>query len=231
MTALALKRASNRFVRMARLNHSRKLPMIRTLYAPLIKTETTDEGFVTFSGIASSEAVDSSGETITAAAMEEALPEFMSFGTGNLREMHQLSAAGTVDSATVDAKTGQTIVTGTVVDAAACIKLRAGVYKGLSIGGKVLERDKKNKNIITKLKLVEISLVDRPSCPEAVLEMWKADGMTPPPGSAHPAARQEQIREALDALSSDERAIVITKAALALPRSIPDILGRGGAGR
>lgn len=199
-----------------------------SLYAPLIKTEVNDDGFVTFSGIASSEAVDAAGETILATAMEAALPDFMSLGTGNLREMHQLSAAGTIDSAEVDKKTGETRVTGTVVDPVSITKIRAGVYKGLSIGGKVLERDKKNKNIITKLKLVEISLVDRPSCPEAVLEIFKAEGLSTLATPTRSAFSPEQVRAALDSLNAEERVFLLAKCALTLPRGVHQ-LRRGAA--
>lgn len=52
-------------------------------------------------------------------------------------------------------------------------KVNAGVYKGFSIGGKVTGRDELKKTTITGLKLVEISLVDRPANQEAVYTLVK----------------------------------------------------------
>lgn len=192
------------------------------LYSKLLKAEENNDGSVSIEGIASAETVDAAGETVLASAMEAALPDFLAYGTGALREMHQLSAAGTIDSAEVN-QAGETRVSGTVVDPIACKKIRSGVYKGLSIGGKVLDRDPKNKKIITKIKLTEISLVDRPSCPEAVLEMWKADAAQP--GNAGAGFTPDQVRDALQALPVAERAMVLVKASLALPHSVDD-LGR-----
>ena len=148
--------------------------MIRTLYSPLTKAEENEDGTLTVEGIASAETVDATGETVLASAMEAALPDFFAYGTGNLREMHQLSAAGTVDVAEVNDE-GLTRITATVVDPVAVLKCKSGVYKGFSIGGKVLARDPKDRKVITKIKLVEISLVDRPCCPEAKIEVWKAE--------------------------------------------------------
>jgi hypothetical protein len=148
-------------------------------FVPLLKVEDGDDGTLKVSGIASSEAKDRSDETITADAMRKALPDFFAHGTGNLREMHQLNAAGTVDEASVDEDTNKTLISTTVVDPIAVLKVRTGVYKGFSVGGRVLERDPKNRKIITKISLNEISLVDRPANPEAVIDLWKADGVQP----------------------------------------------------
>jgi hypothetical protein len=89
--------------------------------------------------------------------------------------MHQPSAAGTALEVNVD-DDGFTRLTAHIVDPIAVAKVKAGVYKGLSIGGKVLQRDPKDPTTITALKLMEISLVDRPCNPEASINMWKADG-------------------------------------------------------
>jgi hypothetical protein len=58
-------------------------------FAPLNKVERRDDGTLKVTGIASTEAVDSDGETILASAIAEALPEFFRLGgSGPLREMH-----------------------------------------------------------------------------------------------------------------------------------------------
>ena len=123
-------------------------------------------------GYASTEARDSQGEIVTRAAIEAALPAYMEFA--NIREMHQLSAVGVVKSADLDDKGLR--LEAKVVDDAAWEKVKEGVYKGLSIGGRVTKRDTLNKSIITGVELNEISLVDRPANPEALIAAYKAAG-------------------------------------------------------
>lgn len=142
-------------------------------FMPLSKIDQNDDGTLTVSGIASSEAIDADGETILAEAIKGALPDFFAYGTGALREMHQSVAAGTVDDAQVD--DGVTYITTTVVDPIAIKKVLTKTYKGFSVGGKVMERSPADRKVITKLKLVEVSLVDRPANPEAVIQMFKAE--------------------------------------------------------
>jgi hypothetical protein len=143
-------------------------------FAPLQKIEKNDNGTLRVWGVASTESVDEVGEVVTTAAMKAALPGFFKHGTGALREMHQPIAAGTVDDAHIDDE-GDTLIIATVVDKAAIDKVLLGVYKGFSIGGRVKERDPLKRHVITKLDLGEISLVDRPCNPDAVLDIWKTD--------------------------------------------------------
>src|SRR5215469_16809899 len=144
------------------------------LYGAIQKVEPQSDGTVRVHGIASTEAVDDQGEIVRGTAMRAAIPEYMRFPA--LREMHQLSAAGT----TLEADVGEDNVTrivAHVVDPVAVQKVRHGVYKGFSIGGRVTQREAGNPKTITGLQLNEISLVDRPANPEAVLDCWKASQM------------------------------------------------------
>jgi len=143
------------------------------LYAEINKTEEVEDGTIKVFGYASSGAVDSDGETITPDAMKAALPDYMKWGA--VREMHQPKAAGTAIEARVE-EDGRTYFAAHVVDTEAVKKVKTGVYKGFSIGGKVTARDDLNKTTITGLKLVEVSLVDRPANPEAVMTCFKAEG-------------------------------------------------------
>lgn len=158
------------------------------VYAGITKVEKQDDGTLKVYGVASSGAVDSDGETVTPDAMKAAIPDYMKFGA--VREMHQPSAAGTALTCSVDDTTGKTEFSAHVVDPTAVLKVETGVYKGFSIGGKVTERDKLNKTIIKGLNLVEISLVDRPANPEAVMTMFKADKT--------PEDEVEELAELLD---------------------------------
>lgn len=143
---------------------------MKKFFVPFEKFEESDDGTIVVCGIASSESIDSDGEVIKSEAMLAALPDFFKYGTGNLREMHQPLAAGTVNDAKVE--NGNTYIQASVVDPVAIAKVRAGVYKGFSIGGRVTE---KNGSTITGIKLSEISLVDRPANPDATFQMWKME--------------------------------------------------------
>lgn len=142
------------------------------LYAEIAKMEAQDDGTVKVWGYASSEAVDSDGEVITAQAMKAAIPDYMKFGA--VREMHGSNAAGTAIEINVE-DDGRTFFGAHIVDPVAVTKVKTGVYKGFSIGGSVTARDELNKSQITGLKLTEISLVDRPANPDAVFTCFKAD--------------------------------------------------------
>jgi hypothetical protein len=91
---------------------------------------------------------------------------------------------------------GITQICAHVVDPLAITKVRAGVYAGFSIGGKVLKRDTADRSVITALKLVEISLVDSPCNPDAVINMWKADMDYVPSGDEVVAKARELAEDA-----------------------------------
>ncbi|MFK7088677.1 HK97 family phage prohead protease [Chromobacterium violaceum] len=146
----------------------------KTLYGEIAKVEEQDDGTLKVWGIASTESEDSDGEIITAAAMKAALPDYMKFGA--VREMHQAKAAGTTLELDVG-DDGVTKICAHVVDSEAVKKVKASVYKGFSIGGRVTGRDELKKTTITGLRLTEISLVDRPANPDAVITCYKADGI------------------------------------------------------
>jgi phage head maturation protease/regulator of replication initiation timing len=140
------------------------------LYGSLTKIDAEQR---IVSGYASTEAVDAAGEIVLKSAIESALGDYLEYG--NVREMHQLSAVGTAEEASVDDR--GLYLAAKIVDDVAWGKVTSGVYKGFSIGGKTLSRDPDNKKIITKILLTEISLVDRPSNPEARFDVWKAVGL------------------------------------------------------
>jgi len=141
-------------------------------YAPIAKVDA-DERMVW--GYASTAAEDDQGETITRDALAEALAGYLKFA--NIREMHQMSAVGIAEEAAVDDR--GLYVAARIVDPRAWDKVRCGVYKGFSIGGKVKSRDPADRTVITALTLSEISLVDRPANPDAVFDCWKAEGGQP----------------------------------------------------
>jgi hypothetical protein len=142
------------------------------LFGQLEKAERQDDGTLIVGGVASSEATDSAGETIRADAIKAAIPDYMAFGA--VREMHQPIAAGVALKCEV-AKDGRTHIEARIVDPGTIKKVEAGCLKGFSVGGKVTERDSLDKTVITGIRLTEISLVDRPCNPEAVISLCKVD--------------------------------------------------------
>jgi phage head maturation protease/regulator of replication initiation timing len=145
------------------------------------------------SGYASTECVDAHGEVVLKSAIEAALEDYLEYG--NLREMHQLSAVGVTEEATIDDR--GLYICAKVTDDVAWGKVTSGTYKGFSIGGRTLARDKDNKKIITKIALNEISLVDRPSNPEARFDVWKAAGLHEGAESTADLAKVTGERDAL----------------------------------
>jgi phage head maturation protease len=138
------------------------------LYAEITKID--QDRHMVF-GYASTEALDSQGEIVKREALEAALPDYMRFA--NIREMHQPSAVGVATEAELDAR--GLYLAAKIVDPVAWEKVTSGVYKGFSIGGRVVARDQAQKHVITGVTLSEISLVDRPANPEAVFTMFKLD--------------------------------------------------------
>jgi hypothetical protein len=143
--------------------------MTLQLFWPIRKI---DDDLREVDGYASTEAIDSQGEIVRLEALAAALPDYMRFA--NIREMHQPSAVGVAKEASVDGK--GLLLSARIVDDAAWRKVKAGVYKGFSIGGVVTRRDADAPHVITGVDITEISLVDRPANPDAVFAVWKSEG-------------------------------------------------------
>lgn len=139
------------------------------LFGAIEKFDAQADGSLMVSGIASTEAVDADGEIVTADAMRKALPSYLQCGT--VREMHQPIAAGNPISAHVD-DDGKTHFTAHIVDAGTIAKIKAGVLKGFSIGGKAI---RKVGNKIEEILLKDISVVDLPNNPESFFTVIKFD--------------------------------------------------------
>jgi len=143
-------------------------------------------------GYASSERVDGQNDIVDSEALNQALGDYMQWA--NLREMHQPKAIGKVLAATpvrgtIQLKDGSKLtnplrITAQIIDNETWEKVKAGVLKGFSIGGKVLQAltekmNGKDVRRITGLQLHEISLVDRPANPDARIVLMKRDDSMP----------------------------------------------------
>ena len=163
------------------------------IFVPIAKLD--DEQRMVY-GYATTEALDAQGEIIKREAIEAALPHYMRFA--NIREMHQLSAVGVAQEAELDEK--GLYLKAKVVDDEAWAKVKEGVYKGFSIGGRITERDRLDKKLITGVELNEISLVDRPANPEALIDAYKVWGgeVTAKIGARNSKADLERIQSVHD---------------------------------
>lgn len=144
-------------------------------FAKINQDEQTVEGWASVSAVDGQPVLDLQDEIVTLDCIKDALPGYLPWS--NLREMHQPSAVGVAKEAQIreggDAEKEGLWIKGHIVDADAWLKVKTGVYKGFSIGGEKLQ---KVGNQIRKLRLYEISLVDRPANPQCTIDVYKALG-------------------------------------------------------
>ena len=143
---------------------------------PVLKVSKTDDGARIVEGYATTDQPDSSGEVVTSQLVKGARDKYME--RGNLREMHQLWAAGKVfdDSYEEDENGFKWLVKARVVDPDAIKKIDEGVYTGFSIGIDRVKREPMNRKIMIGGDIVEISLVDRPHNEACNLTATRAQG-------------------------------------------------------
>lgn len=154
---------------------------IFTLHVPITKI---DEEQRMVYGIATTESIDSQNDIVDYEASKKAFPQWL----GNIREMHQPIAIGKNMSIEFD-DDDKTVTIGAKISEStdgenAWIKVKEGVLQGFSIGGAVNKVKKdvaKNKDgediTVTRIvdyDLAEVSLVDNPANPDAMLIMVKS---------------------------------------------------------
>ncbi len=182
------------------------MPAELKYYAPFEKIDA-DQRIV--SGIATSEALDGTGEIVDFEATKAAVAEWLKWR--NIREMHKASAVGVAEKVELDDTQRAMRLSARIVDDEAWKKVKTGVYKGFSIGGRILasvleKANGENVRRITKYMLTEVSLVDRPANPQAVFTLVKRDGETNGDTSSEDG-EQEDAPEAMTAEAV--RAIVL----------------------
>lgn len=139
-----------------------------------LKFTEHDDGTVTVTGVVSSPRLDLDGQIADPDWLKDALPEWMTWG--NVRTMHSATAAGVGKALDRGAGDKWTLRTH-VIDSDAVRKVKAGVYKGYSIGikgARVVTDPRAPKGRIVGGTIVEISLVDRPANPDSQLTVAKA---------------------------------------------------------
>jgi hypothetical protein len=96
---------------------------------------------------------------------------------GNLREMHSLSAVGTLADIGFNDSAKQIELCAKIIDDNAWKKVKTGTYTGFSVGGRYARTWQDGKLTRYVADPIEISLVDRPCVPNATFALVKADGV------------------------------------------------------
>ena len=132
-----------------------------------------EDGFLRVKGIATDETLDLDEQICDSEWLKSAMPAWMS--VGNIREMHQSKAIGKA----VEMEESGTgfVVTAKIVDEQAAKMVEEDIYTGFSIGikgARIVKDANAPGGRIVGGKIVELSLVDRPANPSAVIEIAKS---------------------------------------------------------
>lgn len=145
-----------------------------TVYAEIVKAERNAAGDLVVVGKATGPDLDLDKQICDPAWLGKAMPEWFSTG-GNIREQHSSIAAGVATE--LENVNDSWMVTATVVDPVSAKKVEAKVLKGYSIGiadPRVVKDAAAPGGRIVDGQIVEVSLVDRPCNPTALLSLAKA---------------------------------------------------------
>ncbi len=147
------------------------------LYREILKFEEQPDGTLMVTGVVTDPTIDSDEQICDAEWLKTAMPDWFQYG--NIREQHSSIAAGVATEHTVDGDLHRIVAH--VVDPTSCKKVKNRVLKGFSIGIRdvrvVADPVAKGGRIVGGW-IPEVSLVDRPANPSAVLELAKAAGGT-----------------------------------------------------
>lgn len=146
---------------------------VEYLYGEILKV---DEDQHIVEGYISSDQVDIGGHIIDQDWLKKTIPAWVA-DWGNVREMHSVNrAVGTVKEADVTTAPGP-YVKAKIVDDSAWEKVKAGVYKGFSVGVKnpvIIKDAAAPKGRVVGGDFLELSIVDRPANSLARFTMYKS---------------------------------------------------------
>lgn len=180
-----------------------------TVYAEIVKAERNADGDLVVVGKATGPDLDLDHQICDPDWLGKAMPTWFSTG-GNIREQHSSIAAGVATE--LENVDDSWMVTSTVVDPVSARKVEKGVLKGYSIGiadPRVVKDAAAPGGRIVDGQIVEVSLVDRPCNPTALLSLAKAAR----PGSTVKAFAFDNERMLLKVEEFEELAEKATKPA------------------
>jgi len=174
-------------------------------------------------GYATNDVVDSQGEITELEATAKAVEGYSKWR--NIRVMHKPEPVGTAP--VIEMRKAGLWIGAEIVDDDAWNKVKKGVYKGFSIGGRKIkvaqefsETLKKNITRIKEYLLTEISLVDRPANPSATFSFIKIDfevNEMVDSVKEVPVVEQAIAKEVTEAKPAETPTPVIEKAVEAVP--------------
>lgn len=150
--------------------------VVSSYFGDIVKFDDQGDGTLMVYGKATGSDLDEDGQRMNPRWLAKAMPEWMEHG--NVREQHSKIAAGVGRELT---QTGDDWMLRThVVDPTTVLKVKTGVLKGYSInvlGARVTKGTPATPNgEIVGGRVGEISLVDRPCLPTAMVSICKALG-------------------------------------------------------
>ena len=134
-----------------------------------------DDGYMHVKGIATDETLDLDEQICDSEWLKSAMPAWMEIG--NIREMHQSKAIG--KAMEMEQVGTGFVVSAKIVDEQAAKMVEEDIYTGFSIGikgARIVKDANAPGGRIVGGKIVELSLVDRPANPSAVIEIAKSVG-------------------------------------------------------
>lgn len=145
-----------------------------SVFAEITKTAPQEDGSLLVYGKATGSDLDLDQQRCDPDWLKRAMPEW--FTVGNIREQHDSKkAAG--KAVEHEVKDDGHWIKASIIDPIAVAKTKAGVYTGFSIGIAQPRIDKSESapgGVIADGKIIEVSLVDRPCLPTAVLTVCKS---------------------------------------------------------
>lgn len=155
------------------------MPELIYAYIGNLTKSRDDKGFLHVKGVATDDTLDLDGQICDPEWLETAMGQW--FKTGNIREMHGMTAVGKATKMNQDGS--RFSIEGKIVDPLAATKTEEDIYGGFSIGIKGARIDESAEalkrapnGVIVGGRIVEVSLVDLPANPSAVLELVKTVG-------------------------------------------------------
>ncbi|EOD66898.1 hypothetical protein [Amycolatopsis vancoresmycina] len=181
-----------------------------TVYAEIVKAERNEDGDLVVVGKATGPDLDLDQQICDPAWLGKAMPTWFSTGA-NIREQHSSIAAGV--GTELEQSGDSWMVTALVVDKGSAEKVEKKVLKGYSIGisnPRVVKDAAAPGGRIVGGDIVEVSLVDRPCNPTAMLSLAKAakPGMTVKASAfdrEHGLVKTEEFVELSEQPAADEQ--------------------------
>ena len=133
-----------------------------------------EDGHLRVKGLATDATLDLDEQICDPEWLKSAMPAWMEIG--NIREMHQSKAVGKAMEMSATGNGGY-VVEAKIVDKNAAQMVEEGIYTGFSVGikgARVIKDASAPGGRIVGGKIVEVSLVDRPANPSAVIEIAKS---------------------------------------------------------